>query len=140
MWKIHGFPTKMIYTWWVSISIYTSLQEGNEGLVTTSVLEAALRLLLQTVYGAVLSPEKEQLHTWNCRVNNLYYSDFLNPLGCHFWHFFYVFFFYDFFLICRYGFFRVEKMTYDFFYGFEYVFFDDLFVDGKMTYDFLWFC
>ena len=53
MWKIHGFPTKMIYTWWVSISIYIyiyiSLQEGNEwvllyldltGFLTTGVLEA----------------------------------------------------------------------------------------------------
>ena len=41
-------------------------------------------------------------------------------------------------MICRYDFFMVEKMTYDFFYGFEYVFFYDLFMDGKMTYDFFY--
>ena len=42
-------------------------------------------------------------------------------------------------MICRYDFFMVEKMIYDFLW-FEYVFFNDLFMDGKMTYDFLWFC
>ena len=38
-------------------------------------------------------------------------------------------------MICRYGFFMVEKMTYDFFMVLN-TFFYDLFVDGKMTYDF----